>query len=300
MRFIALLCAASSFAGSASASWIPERAFLDLESRATDRTWQQSVEYGQQILTAIKAKTAAEATIKGKSLVSTYTSVTDLGTNGWVKTANFKSCFAQDCGFFEDTVYPALGIKVANDIAVQYKNTNEEKYVKTSATVDVGINVPAGLLIADNSLSPTDPTAQIAGKKGTITPLRQWSDVAFLEWLEAAGAAQVKNLKYVIRSLIINAQTKTRIQEALVKSGHKTTPVWKNAAKFAMTSDEGAGLLGSPNGSGVGFLIAGHKQQLGLKTITSVTVWASEAVDLSKDISNESVELFMLFELSDA
>lgn len=166
--------------------------------------------------------------------------------------------------------------------------------------MDAGINVPAGLLIADNSLSPTDAKAQISGKTGTITPLRQWSDVAFLQWLELAGAAKVKGLKHVIRSVITNPQTRTRISEALTKSGHKTTPVWKNAAKFAMTTDEGAGLLGSPNGSGVGFLLAGHKSELGVKTIASVTVWANKELDLTKDITTESVELFMLFELGDA
>ena len=44
-----------------------------------------------------------------------------------------------------------------------------------------------------------------------------------------------------------------------------------------MDSDEGRALWGSPNGEGIGWLLAQHKEQFGIKTVTSVTVFLDEA-----------------------
>lgn len=148
-------------------------------------------------------------------------------------------------------------------------------------------------------MSPAESTTS----KDKITPLRQWSDIAYLQWAKVAGQ-KTKSLKHIIRSVITNAQTRTRIQEALKKTGHKKTPTWANAATFTMTKEAGLAFLGSPNGSGCGFLLIGHKKELGVKKITKVTVWSGKEWDLSQDINakskDSSVELYMMFEVADA
>lgn len=153
------------------------------------------------------------------------------------------------------------------------------------------------MIVADNSRSPTDSSAKVAGQTKEITPLKQWSDVAFLEWYEQAADAKVKDLKYIVRALITNSQTRTRIKEALQKDKKDKTPLFANRAKFASTTDQFAALLGSPNGSGAGFLVSTHKAQLGHKTISEVEVWAEKEWDLSGDInaSDIGLDLYMMF-----
>lgn len=153
--------------------------------------------------------------------------------------------------------------------------------------------------MADNSLSPGEAEPEDDSKLGAITPLKYWSDVAYLEWSELAGK-DVKSLKYIMRSLITNAQTRSMIKEALKSAGLIKTPTFENARTFKMTEDAGLALLGSQNGAGCGFMLIGHKAQLGVKTITEVTVWGSNELDLSGDIIDQAAPLYMLFKLGDA
>lgn len=71
-----------------------------------------------------------------------------------------------------------------------------------------------------------------------------------------------------------------------------------------MTEEAGLALLGSPNGAGCGFLLIGHKKELGVKKITKVTVLSGKECDLSQDTNakskDSSVELYMMFEVADA
>lgn len=183
MKLSAVLCLASCLASSSVASLIPEKAARSLEERATDRTWQQSVEYGKQILEATKAKTDAGATIKGKSVVSTYNAITDLATNGWQKSGS-DLCLAQICDLFDDNVYVALGVKKAEDEGIQYKNGGNDKYVKVCRKISLPI-----LRFCKLSLPTTSPN----------TPgLSSWSANApcllnrrVLLWMQASMSLQV-------------------------------------------------------------------------------------------------------------
>ena len=49
-----------------------------------------------------------------------------------------------------------------------------------------------------------------------------------------------------------------------------------------MNQIEGQAILGSKNGAGCAYLVAQHKAQLGVKTITTVTLWADKERELDK------------------
>jgi hypothetical protein len=42
-----------------------------------------------------------------------------------------------------------------------------------------------------------------------------------------------------------------------------------------MTTEGGRAILGSPNGKGIGYFLSQHKDQLGVKTVESVTVFTT-------------------------
>ncbi|KAK7731072.1 hypothetical protein SLS53_008874 [Cytospora paraplurivora] len=251
-------------------------------------------------MTQAKTDAAAEK-IFGSSVVSKFTTPADLEKYGWQEDKGHVIALFEVA---QEDVYKNLKISENDDKAIRHDNDKEvtvggKTYAKTSGHYNSLINVPGGLLVADDNKSP----AETDTKKDAITPLRHWSDVAFLQWTKVAGQ-KTKSLKHIIQSSISNAQTKTRIQEALKKTGYKKTPTWAKAATFTMTEEAGLALLGSPNGAGCGFLLIGHKKQLGVKKITKVTVWSENEWDLSQDVNDKSkfssLELYMMFDIADA
>ena len=109
---------------------------------------------------------------------------------------------------------------------------------------------------------------------GDIVPLGRWSDLVFLEYenlcktadTRDGGPFDVKGLKAVFRSRIVNADTKNIIFEIAEKKGFDGPPAWPGM-EFKMDTDEGKALLGTPNGNGVGWLLFSHREQLGWKTV---------------------------------
>ena len=79
----------------------------------------------------------------------------------------------------------------------------------------------------------------------------------------------MQNLRYVFRMQISNADTESIVKRVM---GDVATSVWPGKT-FRMTTDEGKALLGTPHGSGIAWLLAQHKKQLGLKTVDEVTVY---------------------------
>ncbi|KAK4542065.1 hypothetical protein LTR36_007096 [Oleoguttula mirabilis] len=134
-----------------------------------------------------------------------------------------------------------------------------------------------GILIANNNYSPkymiTKPTSHFRG--GPLVPLAAWSDVQFLKWqhLCTLAGTDVRSLKYIFRSNIVNDVTRNVIFAALAKSGIKTGPPPWPGKKYSMDSEEGKALLGTPNGNGVAWILFSHRAQLGWKTIESVQLF---------------------------
>jgi hypothetical protein len=95
--------------------------------------------------------------------------------------------------------------------------------------------------------------------------------VVFVEWQGQATqrGLPISGLNYVFRFEIANADTIKVIQRIL---GGAFRP-WPGVS-VPMTDAAGLAILGTPNGRGVAWLLATHKEQFGKKTIESVTVWS--------------------------
>ncbi|PSN61384.1 hypothetical protein BS50DRAFT_651489 [Corynespora cassiicola Philippines] len=138
------------------------------------------------------------------------------------------------------------------------------------------INPAEGVIIADSNMKMTTAAG------ASLTPeLYYWSDVAFLQWKDVVNnykfrqpGMQESVLRYVIRANITNKATLDIIEGALSTTDQEAT-AWPGVT-FGMNTREGQALLGSPNGTGVGYLLAQHKRQLGCLTVGSVTVFLEE------------------------
>jgi hypothetical protein len=103
-----------------------------------------------------------------------------------------------------------------------------------------------------------------------VPALKFWSDVVYLQW--KMHSSPESTLKYVLRHNIMNPVTAS-IVEAINIANSTTTLEWPGTS-YAATSEEGQALLGTPNGSGVAYLLVQHKQELGRKTIEKITVFS--------------------------
>lgn len=113
-----------------------------------------------------------------------------------------------------------------------------------------------------------------------VIALKQWSDVTFLEWqgqCQRAGTS-IRSLNRIFRTQVENTATTNVILTALSNVGQQVEqwPGWT----FDANSDEGAAILGAPNGYGIAWLLIGHKIALGLKTVSTIQVWQNNNPEL--------------------
>jgi hypothetical protein len=151
------------------------------------------------------------------------------------------------------------------------------------------LNSKAGVLLAECNTTPTammnpcrntDPVKLIAG----LPKLRYWSDIAFLQWKSLAPPTEIPELKIVVRYEVLNADTRavcSTIVASLRKQRQERAnpgisyddwlPRWPGIT-FSVDSEDAVALCGTPNGSGVLWLLAQHKAGLGRKTIDKVAL----------------------------
>lgn len=158
-----------------------------------------------------------------------------------------------------------------HDRATEYDGHD---YPETDADYTNVFNVDGGAIIAELNVGPEHMIQQKAqmGESfdGEVVPLKQYSDVVFLAWQHAAGN-KVNGLRYVIRHGIINAKTIAVTKHILELRGAANQP-WPGL-KIPMSDRDALALMGTPNGQGVAWMLIQHKQQLGWKTISDVTIF---------------------------
>ncbi|KAJ5474130.1 hypothetical protein N7475_003696 [Penicillium sp. IBT 31633x] len=107
-------------------------------------------------------------------------------------------------------------------------------------------------------------------------PLKNLSDVLFIEWQSLGG--DIQNLKYFFRLHIKNLITQARIKDAV----GPVVPRWPGRTfKMEDKKDKdkkGLALLGTPNGIGVAYFLIQHKKQLGVRAPFQVTVWSTPSL----------------------
>ena len=131
------------------------------------------------------------------------------------------------------------------------------------------------MLVADENYGPSASDPKIGEDGQPYVLLRQWSDVAWLNWQHECSVAgtDVSGLKAVIRFSISNTDAEGVI--ATVTNG-ATIGGYKNPMTFEAGSDNFNALLGTPNGSGVAWLLINHKAQMGPKTLSSISLFRSK------------------------
>jgi len=134
--------------------------------------------------------------------------------------------------------------------------------------------------------------------------LRQWSDVIGLTWIHLTNDQQSKNLRWMFRRQVRNDDGQDIIgyvceqeNRGQAKGGDASgakwqAPKWPGVQFTPNDVDSFNGLLGTPNASGIVWLLAQHKAAMGQKTIKSITVWYDEQVG--------AYAPSMLFEIGDA
>ncbi|KAL1797202.1 hypothetical protein ACET3X_003808 [Alternaria dauci] len=132
---------------------------------------------------------------------------------------------------------------------------------------------------------PWDP------KKEEFPKLSMASDILAAYWLRNPNP---KNLKYWFGQDVVNEATEPIIMKILVDHGYtEGVPAWPGL-QLDMPSDEALALLGSPIGSTVAFFLIQHKEELGLKRVTSVTIFRDH-----NTISHLTAEVQLLFRIDD-
>lgn len=166
---------------------------------------------------------------------------------------------------------------IFNDNSVLLENGQEAH--PTEAYYGTGINGAGGVIIADSNRSPRHTPDYIPGQP--LSQITQWSQAAFGQWMFQVSAedGDIKGLRFIIQSWVINPDTQEQVVSALRAVGETQVPNFATRRVFSRTSDNEAevngfyAILGTPNGVGGGFLLATHKARLGVKRFASVTVW---------------------------
>ncbi|OJJ42119.1 hypothetical protein ASPZODRAFT_20765 [Penicilliopsis zonata CBS 506.65] len=249
-----------------SPSHTDKKSHSGLAKRVTLK-WDEYVERGASFLCRMDSTTAT---------ASVWTDYASLTTWGWDEDKNAEVIFddALDEAFEEALALTAANIqdnfKFISMAQIQSFVLGGKPKNPTKGYFANSYNVIDGVIVADDLLSPNQTGAK------ELPELKNWSDVTFLVWKRLAAVANtdINNIKYVFHATISNGVTNLIINEAFAKSD-KTLGDWANAVTFEMTTDAGKALLGSPNGSAVGWFIVQHKAAFGEKRkVKSVTVWA--------------------------
>ena len=115
--------------------------------------------------------------------------------------------------------------------------------------------------------------------EGKVTPLRQWSDVAWLQW-EHLACESVTKLSKVVLMGVHNQETLRVLRWVFEDKGVRQMPGWEKALNLDMSSDQGRAVLATPNAAGIAKLLYDHGNDLGDdKTISRVTIWDELAPD---------------------
>ena len=221
-------------------------------------TYAQAVCKGTQILAMIPT---------GNTPQSTITSYNSLAQNGY---------FAVPLDEMDDALNPVfsqLGVTKANfqRFSMALNPPDGTRQVKWQFY----INVAAGILVVEFAKGPINPLpAQVP---------QRLSDITFLAWQyfcqkQSPPANVGSSLKYIIHRMVSNQSTQ-QIAASAAQKAQSQLSAWPGT-RLTPTSEPGKAMIGSPNGYGVGFLLASHHAIFGTKTYASVTIFNDAYGDL--------------------
>ena len=150
----------------------------------------------------------------------------------------------------------------------------------TDGIVDNVYNLETGVITVIGQENPLHMATQVKTDfTGKVTPLRQWSDMTWLQWDHLAGE-NVDRLSRVVIQGASNAETLRVLRWVFEDDNTRQMPNWDKAKQVHMTTDQGMAILATPSGAGVAKLLYDHRNDFGDdKTISKVTIWDELTTD---------------------
>ncbi|KAK6428445.1 hypothetical protein LTR95_015413, partial [Oleoguttula sp. CCFEE 5521] len=251
-------------------------------------------------------KTYQDYTAKGQRLLCNFddpegdlqtpwTDYAAIESWGWTKSPSFvrggTSARAEKFhDFFKKHGFNMQNSPQGNNLEVQYKHDRTTthdgvQYPATGGEFTDTYNVKDGVLIASVNFGPLQAGKGWRGRNarfppgGAVTKLKNWSDGIYLTWKSMTNEQTRSNLKFVIRQSVVNEDTLSVIASAMKSTGHSdhVPPAYPGTTFTPSTTDAKMqtafeALVGTPNISGIVWLLVQHWEAMGKKTIKSITV----------------------------
>ena len=241
--------------------------------------WDQAFKVGNNLIALINAPVECVKPSK-------WTNLDDLAAYGWTQAANRVIELQEPF----KAIWSALNVPLTDVKRIEWKHNKQSARTGPRGT----IYQPTGarynniyckeIIIGDFNFGPDT----MGGRKsppmvGTeIVPLKQWSDVTFLQYqeyckqqstIQSPVEACLKQLRGILRANVVSAKTRQIADEALQKSG-KVLADWDKRTTLTIDEEAAQALLATPNGQGVAWFLAQHKPQLGRKIVTEVSMFS--------------------------
>ncbi|KAL2783350.1 hypothetical protein BJX66DRAFT_349514 [Aspergillus keveii] len=216
--------------------------------------------------------------------VGRWTQYGDLVRYGWRKDEDTDADDSVGQNTLADGgIFKELSIDAAENEKVLAEHSIDvmvdgRKYEGTGAYYNSLFNIDSGLIVADANSSPRAEKKDWPAED--LPPLKQWSDVVFLLWQRIAGS-NVQRFQHHIQYAIANTDTVRIMQKAVGEDDtfsdwESFQPLRGGGKTFRPDSDEYYALLNSPNGFGIAWFLIQHKAQLGIKTVSEITVFGAD------------------------
>ncbi|OQO07862.1 hypothetical protein B0A48_06653 [Cryoendolithus antarcticus] len=227
-------------------------------------------------------KTYQDYTSKGQRLLCNFDDPEGGQQTTWMNPAAIES--------WGWTKSPSFNSPQGNNLEVQYKHDRTTthdgvQYPATGGEFTDTYNVKDGVLIASVNFGPLQASKGWRGQNaqfppgGAITKFKNWSDGIYLTWKSMTNDQTRSNLKFVIRQSVVNENTLSVIASAMKSTGHsdRVPPAYPGTTFTRSTTDATMqtafeALVGTPNVSGIVWLLVQHWEAMGKKTIKSITV----------------------------
>ncbi|PSN75359.1 hypothetical protein BS50DRAFT_616031 [Corynespora cassiicola Philippines] len=285
---------------------------IPIDSDLTPTIFHRCHDKGSQLLTLLHAPTAPT------SPQSPFTNPSSLKKWGFTTTISKSSTTFP----LLKTAFLSLGITptwpAPGDKTIMFKADHHQSvevagtlYPETGAQFCQIVNHDDGFMIAESNYGHGWSVAEEEKMRRAVEPavaqearvwpeLGWWSDVAFLQWIsppcipvDAEAMPEVenqRNLKYVFRTNIEN-ETTQEVVNRILPDFKKEKCTWPGVT-FRTDSLEGRALLGTPNGAGVAWLLAQHREQLGWRVVDQVTVFQLDWLEEDEDPDDPDEERF--------
>ncbi|RMY24940.1 hypothetical protein D0866_11252 [Hortaea werneckii] len=146
-----------------------------------------------------------------------------------------------------------------------------------------------GFVVAEYNVSPAEQIKRNEAKgmdwEWHAPWLSKWSDVLYvvMRWQTGFGETRFGSYRWCFRAMVKNRETKAVVKQALGGRLQNVRPWPGKSFRVSRDSEVGKALLGSPNGSGVGFMFADRKTDLGKKVVSEIIIFDGVSGEGRKD-----------------